>query len=111
MIQPKFQKLDSALERGSFIEVRGTVSDVVGLVIESDGPNAAIGDVCRVEADAGTVPCEGLSSGFAATRRFWRHSANWPGFGRARPVMTGEPSGFNLACPFGRVLDVALDAR
>lgn len=58
MIAPRFLGLDRALREGRFVEVCGTVSDVVGLVIESNGPTAAVGDVCLVEADAGNIPCE-----------------------------------------------------
>lgn len=58
MIKPLFRKLDHALDLGPFIEVCGKVSDVVGLVIESNGPTAAVGDVCLIEADSGSVPCE-----------------------------------------------------
>lgn len=48
-------------------ELLGRVIQVVGLVIESNGPVSRIGDVCMVETDGfGTVPCEVV--GFRAER-------------------------------------------
>ena len=100
-----FRKLDRAIARGSFIEVRGTVSDVVGLVIESDGPNAAIGDVCRVEADAGPVSCEVV--GFRGDKMLLMPLGELAGVRAGASVRaTGEafriPTGDGLR---GRVLD------
>ena len=37
------------IERTVFVEKRGAVSQVIGLVIESNGPASAVGDVCRIE--------------------------------------------------------------
>ena len=105
MNNPTFHKLDRALKRDSFIEVRGTVSDVVGLVIESDGPNAAIGDVCRVEADSGTVPCEVV--GFRGDRTLLMPLGELAGVRAGSSVRaTGEP--FRVAAGEalrGRVVD------
>ncbi|MHB8635272.1 MAG: FliI/YscN family ATPase [Fimbriimonadaceae bacterium] len=99
MIQPTFQRLSQAIERGSFIEVRGTVSDVVGLVIEADGPNAAIGDVCRVQADAGHVPCEVV--GFRGDKTLLMPLGELAGIRAGAAVRaTGEP----FRVPTGRAL-------
>ena len=48
---PTFARLKRALEL-PLMEVSGRVTQVVGLVIESDGPNARIGDLCHIRTDA-----------------------------------------------------------
>lgn len=48
--EPKFKRLVQALEMTDLISVYGRVSKVVGLVIESDGPNCRIGDLCYIES-------------------------------------------------------------
>ncbi|MBS1714734.1 MAG: FliI/YscN family ATPase [Armatimonadetes bacterium] len=55
-----FERTRSAVERTTRFEVLGRVSQVVGLVVESDGPSAKIGDLCFIEPDkeAGPVACE-----------------------------------------------------
>jgi flagellum-specific ATP synthase len=44
------QKARSKLRSSSLIERRGRVAQMIGLVIESRGPMAAIGDLCRIES-------------------------------------------------------------
>lgn len=49
-------RLDFYLQRAKeapILEKRGAVKQVIGLVIESQGPIAAVGDVCRIEAAGG----------------------------------------------------------
>lgn len=41
-------KYSKKLKSNDFIEYRGKVSKVVGLTIESDGPEVSIGEICRV---------------------------------------------------------------
>jgi len=48
-IQP-FERL---LGEGNFFQLRGRVTDVAGMLLESDGPAAAIGDFCEVWLPAG----------------------------------------------------------
>lgn len=105
MISPKFRKLDGAIARETFIEVRGTVSDVVGLVIESDGPNAAIGDVCRIQADAGAVSCEVV--GFRGDKMLLMPLGELTGIRAGASVRaTGEPFRIPTGDALrGRVLD------
>ena len=38
----------SRLERGDFLRVNGRVAQVVGLVLESEGPDVQVGDLCEV---------------------------------------------------------------
>lgn len=57
---PAFDHAQKALQRTHRYEVIGRVSQVVGLVIESNGPNARVGEVCLVDGEKGhpPVPCE-----------------------------------------------------
>lgn len=54
------------------VRVSGRVSDIVGLVVESNGPNARVGDLCYIEANIGggladqLIPAEVV--GFRAER-------------------------------------------
>ncbi len=55
-----FEKLLSAMDQVSRFETLGRVVQVVGLIVESDGPNARVGDLCYIEPDhaEGTIACE-----------------------------------------------------
>ena len=41
------------VRQASLLEKRGAVSQVIGLVIESNGPVAAVGDTCRIQTAPG----------------------------------------------------------
>lgn len=58
MIAPGFERLDRALESRPWIEAVGRVAKVVGLVIESNGPNEPIGHLCLVDTERGAVSAE-----------------------------------------------------
>lgn len=60
MTAPTFPLAQKAIEAVQRFEVMGKVSQVVGLVIESIGPSARIGDVCIVDTESGDrqVRCE-----------------------------------------------------
>jgi len=47
----KFETQRARIDSSTSIEVFGRVRQVVGLVIESSGPNAKVGDVCEVVGD------------------------------------------------------------
>lgn len=65
----QFKNLTAALERTNWIKVTGRVADVVGLVIESMGPNARVGDLCLVHTEQdGAVKAEVV--GFRGDRVF-----------------------------------------
>jgi len=48
---PYFERLDGS----SFLQWSGTVSEMVGLLIESQGPAAAVGDFCEIHAASGRL--------------------------------------------------------
>ena len=60
MTTPIFENAMRATEAVHRFEILGRVSQVVGLVIESAGPGARVGEVCLVETQDGTPPvrCE-----------------------------------------------------
>lgn len=59
MTTPVFERMSRAIESVGRYGVLGRVSQVVGLVIESNGPAARVGDVCYVGDDPATeIACE-----------------------------------------------------
>jgi flagellum-specific ATP synthase len=61
-VTPTFPRLERALPVFEKLRSHGRIAEVVGLVLESSGPNAKIGDICHIRADAGgpgqDLPCE-----------------------------------------------------
>ncbi len=55
---PKFERARNAMGNARWIETSGRVVEVVGLIIESDGPNARVGDLCWIQGDQGRVAGE-----------------------------------------------------
>lgn len=49
---PAFSKIQSAISDARWIEVTGRVAEVVGLIIESNGPNARVGDLCYIAPES-----------------------------------------------------------
>lgn len=58
MIAPKFLQARESLSQARRYREFGRVAEVVGLVIESNGPQARIGDLCQVEAGDAWIPAE-----------------------------------------------------
>ncbi|MCB8932712.1 MAG: FliI/YscN family ATPase [Chthonomonadaceae bacterium] len=59
MSAPTFARARAQIEGVNWLEVSGRVTQVVGLVIESFGPNARVGDLCEVESGEGeAIWCE-----------------------------------------------------
>jgi flagellum-specific ATP synthase len=56
-LTPAFARLETAIENFERFRFYGHVTSVVGLVIESSGPNAKIGEVCLVETAPGRELC------------------------------------------------------
>lgn len=48
-----FSKYEAILERANPIRQNGTVSQVIGLIVESHGPAASIGDICYIHSRDG----------------------------------------------------------
>ncbi len=60
VILPQFESMERAIEKANRWLHMGRVIQVVGLVIESTGPAARIGDLCYIESaeDGEAIPCE-----------------------------------------------------
>ncbi|MCE9558051.1 MAG: FliI/YscN family ATPase [Armatimonadetes bacterium] len=50
---PQFQDLRETVSKMTTIDISGRVTQVVGLVVESFGPNARVGDICKIESTEG----------------------------------------------------------
>jgi len=56
---PEFAALRQEVKDIRLIQVHGRVSQVVGLVVESSGPNARVGDLCYIDSHDGIkIPAE-----------------------------------------------------
>lgn len=104
---PKFREAHKRVARSARFERLGIVQNVVGLIIESSGPNARIGDVCLLESDSSTEPIWAEVVGFRAERVLLMPLGEMTGIRAGCRVRgTGKclqaPSGNQL---LGRVLD------
>lgn len=63
-----FERTSLAVSQTPRFETLGRVVQVVGLVLESDGPNARIGDVCMIEPSVGQDPIACEVVGFRGER-------------------------------------------
>lgn len=60
----KIARYKNILENTETIKVNGKVSDVIGLVIVSTGPNVSLGEVCKVVDKEGNEVCYSEVTGF-----------------------------------------------
>jgi len=60
MAAVNFKKYHEVLEKTNLIEYIGKVTKVVGLTIESNGPEVNIGEICKISAlrENKTIPAE-----------------------------------------------------
>lgn len=102
---PKFGRLREALAVTPTYTIFGKVAQVVGLVVESNGPNGRIGDLCTIECSAGPLPAEIV--GFRGDRVLLMPLGDLDGIGPGALVKNSGaclqvPTGFGL---LGRTLD------
>ena len=103
---PTLDALAVRLARAPKARVLGRVVEIVGLVIESTGPSAKIGDLCWVDCGDARIPAEVV--GFRAGRTLLMPLGDLDG---VAPGATVESSGACLRVPVGdRLLGRALDA-
>jgi flagellum-specific ATP synthase len=102
----RFHSILATVDEADPVRVYGRVIEVIGLLIESTGPAASIGDVCRLEIDNKLI---GLAEvvGFRHKRTLLMPLGTIEGIhpgmlvvGTKRPLMVGVGSGL-----LGRVLD------
>jgi flagellum-specific ATP synthase len=69
MMQPtQYQYLFDAVRKVDLVKVNGRVSQVIGLVIESIGPNTSLGEVCTIKSKDGEDVCLTEVVGFKNNR-------------------------------------------
>jgi len=81
-------------------EVRGRVVKIIGLVVECEGPNAGIGELCAIEQN-GKIVCHAEVVGFRDTRTLIMPLGPLEGI---RPGMFVTAKGETLTAPVGRQL-------
>ena len=102
-----FGRLDDVVEAVEPYRRTGRVAQVTGLIIESTGPAAVMGEVCQVYPPSGGSPVDAEVVGFRDSRMLLMPLGEFDGIGPGcRVVATGEP----LRVPvgeglLGRVID------
>ncbi len=64
----KFEKYFQAIERTEPIKTNGKVTQVIGLIIESQGPGASLGELCYVFPKTGSTRIEAEVVGFKESK-------------------------------------------
>ena len=74
------EKYKTIIDNNDAIKLNGKVSDVIGLVIVSTGPNVSLGEICKVVNRFGEEVCDneivgfkdgkGLSIGLGEVKKF-----------------------------------------
>src|SRR5262249_62068399 len=104
----------TAIDRADLMVRRGRVGDVIGLIIEASGLEAAVGEVCMIEAGRDRPPVPAEVVGFRDSRTLLMPLGEMSGIGPGKPVAAeGEafrvPVGAKLlgqvVDAFGRPLD------
>ncbi|HQG29431.1 MAG TPA: hypothetical protein PLY73_12850, partial [Candidatus Ozemobacteraceae bacterium] len=54
----RFEEYERIIDSADTVRVNGRVNQVVGLLIEASGPQAAVGDLVHVLTGLGPMPCE-----------------------------------------------------
>jgi len=106
-VQIDLQKYQNILDKSSFVKYYGRVSKVVGLTIESDGPEVDIGELCVIHASRGKRIIRAETVGFKDNKTLMMPLGDMAGVGPGNlvealnsPLKVGV--GVNLT---GRVLD------
>ena len=97
MIAPTFSSAFEGVREANLRRVDGRVTQVVGLIVESNGPNARIGDLCYLEPEeGGSIAAEIV--GFRGDRTLL--------------MPLGELAGVRAGCPPGKLrADAAFTAE
>lgn len=106
-MQINLQKFRNILDKSDFIQYYGKVSKVVGLTIESDGPEVNIGELCKLHASKGKRIIHAEVVGFKDNKVLLMPLGEMTGVGPGNLVVASDSVlkvgvGKNL---IGRVLD------
>ncbi len=108
---PRFKSIldgfNRQLDKANLVSQTGQVSELRGLVIEADGPGAAVGDICAIYPQNGKKPCHAEVVGFHNHRLMLMPLEDIQGIHPGcrvipAPMWTRIPTGSDLR---GRILD------
>lgn len=91
----------SQIGRIDLLKVNGRVTQVIGLVIESVGPNSSLGEVCEIKSKEGDVVCHSEVVGFRNNRVL---SMALGEVGKVSPGSEIVATGHTLSVPVGDAL-------
>lgn len=105
--QLNLDKYFEALKKVDLIKVHGRVTQVIGLVIESEGPAVKIGDLCHIYAKESEAPVKAEVVGFKGNKVLLMPLGEMSGIGPGCEVRsTGRPLCVKVGPELlGRVLD------
>lgn len=96
-----FDRLSQIVTKSARTEILGRVVQVVGLVVESDGPSARVGDVCTIEPESNVEPIACEVVGFRGERVLLMPLGEMTGIRSGSLVRS---TGSCLRVPVGRAL-------
>lgn len=103
----KFDKYFQAIERTEPIKTNGKVTQVIGLIIESQGPGANLGELCYVFPNSGTAKIRAEVVGFRENKILLMPLGDLSGIGPGCEVVaTGDSFRVGVGPKLlGRILD------
>lgn len=103
----KWQNLLEEIARVKLVNVQGQIDQITGLVMESTGPKASIGEICFVEALNDEKPIQAEVVGFRDKKLLLMPLGEMNGVGPgAKVTASGEPLTVKVSSKLlGRVLD------
>jgi flagellum-specific ATP synthase len=107
MKTPEILLLNEVLDKTDLVKCTGRVSKVVGLTIESEGPEVTIGELCEINELAGRTPVKAEVVGFRENRVLLMPLGDMGGIGPGSKVVAMNRS-FQVAVSdnmIGRILD------
>jgi len=106
-ILPPLEDLKKGLQGVDLTRVNGRVEQVVGLVIESSGPSASVGEACWITAEGAGEPVLAEVVGFRQHRALLMPLGEMRGLGPGSEVVrTGQPFKIPVGeAQLGRVID------
>ncbi len=101
------ERYSNVLDSSEFIEYYGRISKVVGLTIESEGPEVNIGDVCLINGSKGMKSIKAEVVGFRDNKVLLMPLGDMSGIGPGNQIVSTNKTlkvgvGWNL---LGRVID------
>ena len=108
MISVNFEKYRNILEQSDFVQYVGKVTRIVGLTIESDGPEVNIGDLCQINSTKDKCKVNAEVVGFRDNKVLLMPLGEMNGLGPGSKVISsGERLKVGVGKSLlGRVIDV-----